>query len=135
MVSGSLSITKPGLTPVPRSATFAARATCCSFSRTSVSSGYDSSSQVETTCDPAASSASSCPATSRSREPVEWQTTSALPCTSRVTGTPTLRPRPITSPRSLPILSGSTSTAPTTLIHGLVSSSRAISAPMGPMPY
>src|SRR5262249_5272673 len=41
----------------------------------------------------------------------------------------------MTSPTSLPILFGSMSTAATSLTQGLVSRRRAISAPMGPIPY
>ena len=60
MVSGSLSITKPGFTPVPMSATLFIRAICCSSSRICASSGKESSSQVETTCDPLPSRDLSC---------------------------------------------------------------------------
>src|SRR5436305_777103 len=79
-VIGSESITKPGLTPVPSTATFAFFAHLSIFAayRTFVYVGYASSSVVDTTASFASSTASSCGITAFIDEVVQRTTTSAF---------------------------------------------------------
>ena len=86
MVSGSLSITKPGLTPVPRSATFVGAGDLLQLlADLARRAGTRALRTSRRRASRARAATSSWPATSRRREPVEWQTTSGLPCSSAVT--------------------------------------------------
>src|SRR5882724_10408771 len=93
-VIASLSITKPGFTPVPTSATPHVFASSSSFFERSgyFLNGYESSSQVETTHDSAARHSINWSITDGSDEEVEWITTSAdlpsIAAASATTGTP-----------------------------------------------
>ena len=71
-------MTSPGLTPVPSTATpFAFAALSMRRPRAELlSSGNDSSSQVETTCIPAFTASSICGVTLSRRDPVHSRTTS-----------------------------------------------------------
>src|SRR5579863_7505694 len=138
----SLSITKPGLTPVPTSATpqvFASSSSCLESSGY-LRKGYDNSSQVETMQDSAARHSINCSITDGSDEEVEWMTISAdLPsmvAASATTGTPQgASGAPTTSPRSRPAFAGSLSIAPITSTALFSRSRRTMAAPMGPTPY
>jgi hypothetical protein len=119
-VIGSASIAKPGLTPVPTTATlaFLARASIFLASVRFLPTGYDSSSVVETIATFFLSTASICGITFFSEELVQSTATSGLPllmapAASLVTRTRSFLSSPITCPRSRPILAWSISTAPT----------------------
>ena len=119
-VIGSASIAKPGLTPVPTTATLAFLASASIFfaSARFLPTGYDSSSVVETIATFFLRTASICGITLLSDELVHSTATSGLPlliapAASLVMRTFSFLSRPITSPRSRPILARSISTAPT----------------------
>src|SRR6202795_4902006 len=141
-VISSLSITKPGFTPVPTNATPQSFAALSRFAANSgyVRSGYDSSSHVETMHDSASRHASNWSITFGKEEEVEWITTSAACSSTSFASAEIFTPQgtsvaPVTSPRSRPTFAGSVSMAPIISMACFSRISRAIDAPIGPMPY
>src|SRR5580704_13246893 len=138
----SLSMTKPGFTPVPTTATpqsFAALSRVAASSGY-VRSGYESSSHVETMHDSASRQASNWSITFGSEDEVEWITTSAACSKTSLASAETFTPHgasvaPVTSPRSRPTFAGSVSMAPIISMACFSRISRAMDAPIGPMPY
>jgi hypothetical protein len=117
---GNASMTKPGLTPVPSTAT-RARLASASMRRAAAAllrTGNASSSVVETTGTLSLSTASNSGSTFFSDELVQRTATSGrADLMARAMSSPTLtrnrRPAPHTSPRSRPTFAGSKSTAAT----------------------
>src|SRR5467141_1466761 len=141
-VTTSLSITKPGFTPVPISATPDSFAALSSLAASSgcVRNGYDNSSQVETIDDSASRHISNWSITFASDDDVEWVTTSAFCSSTSLASAETVTPQgascaPTTSPRSRPTFAGSVSMAPMISIACFSRINRAIDAPIGPTPY
>ncbi len=138
---GSASMAKPGLTPVPSTATRARLASASIFFAAAalLFTGYASSSVVETIGTLSFSTASNSGTTFFSDELVHSTATCGrVALIVRVMSSPTFtfsrRPRPQTSPRSCPALLGSTSTAPTIVKPRRVATWRTTAAPMGPRP-
>src|SRR5215471_1170827 len=137
---GSASITNPGLTPVPSTATFAFVASLSIFAacRTFVYTGYASSSVVETIGTLAFRIASSCGITAFIDELVHRTTTCGFMFLSRdasgSTRTPIRPLSPATSPTSRPAFAGSLSMPPTILKPGRCAICCTIADPIGPRP-
>ena len=138
---GSASIVKPGLTPVPSTATRARRASASIFRATAACAftGYASSSVVETIGTFCFRTASNSGTTFLIEELVHSTATSGLTAfsvfvMSAVTGTRSFLPTPQTSPTSRPIFAGSMSTAPTSVKPFRAASCLTTPAPMGPRP-
>src|SRR6202050_445397 len=137
----SLSITKPGFTPVPTMATPSSLAAASSFAESSgyFRNGYASSSQVDTTQLPAEMhSISSSVTLGRYEDVVCTMTSTGLERTPAAPGE-TAMPQgaslaPATSPMSRPAFAGSLSMAPTISSECFCRIRRRIEAPMGPTP-
>ena len=138
---GSASIAKPGLTPVPSTATFAffAQASICRACRTCVYPGYASSSVVVTMAVFDLRMVSICGITFLIDELVHSTTMCGFAAFNAVRASPdtlTLSRfgKPTTSPRSRPTLAGSMSIPPTILNPGRVATCLTMAAPIGPSP-
>ena len=139
-VAGRRSSTKPGFTPVPRSATLRRSAILSRRSAISGlrSQGYDSSSQVDTTATPADSACASSPSTRSSRLPVACKRTPCCACFSAAAASEVMvisgAGASTTSDSLRPTRRGSRSIAAMISKSGLASAARAMSRPMAPSP-
>ncbi len=138
--SGSESIRKPGLTPVPRTVlpAFVAAASTSAAASGLSSQGNNNSSDVETISKPACKSSRTWGLNWSKKELVVCRITSASTSKSAtlpLTSIPSGLSSPITSPRSLPVFSGSMSMPPTTSRLSRSAISRAVAQPIGPRPY
>jgi len=140
-VIGSASIVKPGLTPVPSTATFAffAISWMARAYLTLRPVGYASSSVVDTMGTFSLRISSICGSTFLSDDRVHSTTTSGLVAlmvffASFDTLTRRERPTPATWPRSRPTFAGSMSTAPTILKPRRSATCFTTAAPIGPSP-